>query len=351
MPVFPRFLAAIAAAIIATASTGFADEPVRPVKLMTVTANDDELSRVFFGKVVARQSVDLAFQVGGQIVEFPVIEGQFVSEGDMLVQLDQEQFSLALEQAVVQKDLAERTLDRLTKLQGNTVSQVALDDATTQLNLTDIAFRQAERNLNNATLYAPFDALVTARNVDNFVTVSAGTPVVRLHDMSEVRIEIDVPEILFQTASKEKNVRFMAEFPAHDTPFPVAIREFNAEASSAGQTYRLTLGMAPRSDLNVLPGSSVNVRVSASHETPGILIPATAIVAAPDGALSVMRFVADAGDGDTGTVSATPITVEPAPNGDFTLLSGLSDGDVIVAAGATALRDGDAVRRFTGFAN
>ena len=62
-----------------------------------------------------------------------------------------------------------------------------------------------------------------------------------------------------------------------------------------------------------------------------------------------MRFIES--EGDVGSVNATPVTVKPAPNGDFELLSGLSAGDVIVAAGASALRDGDAVRRFTGFAN
>ncbi|MCK8463378.1 efflux RND transporter periplasmic adaptor subunit [Aliiroseovarius sp. S1339] len=349
MPFITRLLTAATFALIAASTIAIAEDAAKPVKLLTVTANDETFSRVFFGKVVARQSVDMAFQVGGQIVEFPVIEGQVVSEGDMIVQLEQEQFSLALEQAVVQKDLAERTLERLTKLRGNTVSQVALDDATTQVNLADIALRQSERNLNNATLYAPFDGLIATRNVDNFVTVSPGTPVVRLHDMSEIRIAIDVPEILFQTASKEQNVQFMAEFPAHDEPLPVELREFSAEAASAGQTYRLTLGMAPRDDLRVLPGSSVNVRVSATHENPGILIPSTAIVAAPDGTLSAMRFVA--GEGDTGTIAAVPITVKPAANGDFLLLSGLSAGDEIVAAGASAVRDGETVRRFTGFTN
>ncbi|UWQ14280.1 efflux RND transporter periplasmic adaptor subunit [Aliiroseovarius sp. M344] len=344
-----RTLTAAAVALIASAAFVTAQDVAKPVKLMTVTAGDATMSRVFFGKVVARQSVDLAFQVGGQIVDFPVIEGELVPKGSMIVQLDQEQFSLALEQAAVQQDLAERTLERLAKLSGNTVSQVALDDATTQLNLADIAFRQAERNLNNATLYAPFNALVASRDVGNFVTVNPGTPVVRLHDMSEIRIEIDVPEILFQTASKEMNVQFMAEFPARDEPLPVELREFNAEAAKAGQTYRLTLGMAPRSDLRVLPGSSVNVRVSATHESAGILIPATAIVAAPDGSLSVMRYMP--ADSDTGTVSAVPVTVKPAANGDFELLTGLSAGDEIVAAGASAVRDGDAVRRFTGFTN
>ncbi len=350
MTFLTRMLTVAAVAAATTVSGAVAQDIAKPVKLMTVAADDETISRVFFGKVVARQSVDLAFQVGGQITEFPVIEGQIVPEGGLIVQLDQEQFSLALEQAIVQKDMAERTLERLTKLRGNTVSQVALDDATTQLNLTDIAVRQAERNLNNATLYAPFDALVATRNVDKFVTISAGTPVVRLHDMSEIRIEIDVPEILFQTASKDMNVQFMAQFPSHDEPLPVNIREFNAEASDAGQTYRLTLGMAPRDDLHVLPGSSVNVHVSASHDSPGIQIPATAIVAAPDGDLSVMLFTAGDG-GDAGTVHATPITVQPAANGDFQVLTGLSDGDEIVAAGASALQDGQAVRRFTGFAN
>lgn len=344
-------LCLIAATLMATATfaAAFAQDTAKPVKLMTISANDQTFSRIFFGKVVARQSVDLAFQVGGQITEFPVIEGQMVKEGSLIAQLEQEPFSLALEQAVVQKDQAERTLERLTKLRGNTVSQVTLDDANTQLALSDIALRQAETNLNHATLYAPFDALVATRNVDNFVTIGAGKPVVRLHDMSEIRIEIDVPEILFQTASREKNVTFMAHFPGHDEPLPADMREFNAEAATAGQTYRLTLGLKPRDDLRVLPGSSVSIHVSADHKDPGILIPTTAIVIAPDGALSVMRFVS--GNGDNGTLEATPVEVKPASNGMFELISGLKAGDVIVSAGASATHDGEAVRRFTGYSN
>ncbi|MHA6265454.1 efflux RND transporter periplasmic adaptor subunit [Aliiroseovarius sp. CAU 1755] len=349
MTFFQRALATAALLLTAVTPAAFADDALKPVKLMTVSADDQTFSRVFFGKVVARQTVDLAFQVGGQIVEFPAVAGEFVPQGDMVAQLEQEQFSLALEQAILQRDQAERTLERLTKLRGNTVSQVALDDATTQASLADIAVRQAERNLNNATLWAPFDALVASRNVGNFITIAPGNPVVRLHDMSEIRIEIDVPEILFQTAGKEENVQFFAKFASHDTEYPVDIREFNAEAATAGQTYRLTLGMAPQADLRVLPGSSVDIRVSATHSTPGIQIPATAIATEPDGSLMVMRFTQT--DGETGTLSATPVQVDPASNGNFILRSGLSEGDEIVAAGASAVRDGETVRRFTGFAN
>lgn len=85
-------------------------EVVRPVRLMTVEAESGGLTRQFFGQVVARQSVDLALQVGGQVVELPVIEGQQVAAGAMIARLDLEPFELQLEQAELQLEQAERTL-------------------------------------------------------------------------------------------------------------------------------------------------------------------------------------------------------------------------------------------------
>lgn len=326
-----------------------AQDPIKPVKLMEVTGGAAYLDRLFFGKVVARQSVDLAFQVGGQIVEFPVIEGERIKEGSLIAQLDQEPYSLALEQAVLQKDQADRTFARLTKLRGQTVSQVTLDDAATQSSLTDVAVRKAEFDLEHTTLLAPFDALVATRNVDNFVTTAAGTPVVRLHDMSEIRIDIDVPEILFQRASSDDKVRLTARFPFNDTDYPLAVREFNAEASGAGQSYRLTLGMVTPSDLDILPGSSVDVRAHAQSDQQNITIPVTAIVAAADKSLSVLVY--EETEKGAGVVRLTPIKAEVAEGGDFIVTEGLSTGQTIVAAGASRISDGETVRPFTGYSN
>lgn len=347
----------VAAALATTLSLGtaFAQDkaakpaPVKPVKLMTISDTQQTFSRTFYGKVVARQTIDLAFQVGGQIVEFPVIEGERLPEGSLIAQLDQEPLSLALEQATVQKDQADRTWERLNKLRGNTVSQVTIDDAKTQASLADIAVRQAEKNLDNATLYAPFDALVATRNVDNFNTVSVGAPIARLHDMSEIRIEIDVPEILFQSAGEEENIVIEAHFAGHEETYPLGIREFNAEASAAGQTYRLTLGMEPVDDLNLLPGSSVDVRIRATTDASEIKLPATAIAVDPQGNTLAMKY--EEGTEGHGTIAAVPVQVATAPDGSFIVTSGLSNGDVIVAAGASTVQDGETVRPFTGFTN
>ena len=50
-------------------------QDVRLAKIIEVQSGDSAVTRQFFGHVVAKETVDLAFQVGGQIVELPVIEG------------------------------------------------------------------------------------------------------------------------------------------------------------------------------------------------------------------------------------------------------------------------------------
>ncbi|GGE62257.1 efflux RND transporter periplasmic adaptor subunit [Actibacterium pelagium] len=343
-------LLAIAGLGAAVPDTAWAqDGAVRPVKLMTVEERAKGVTRQFFGQVVARETVDLAFQVGGQIEQFPVIEGQQIAAGALIAQLDLEPFELQLDQANLQLDQAERTLARLSQLSGTAVSRVAADDAETQVGLSRIAVRNAEYSMEHATLHAPFDALVAARNVATFTTVAAGTPIVRLHDMSDLRIEIDVPEILFQRAGENADVTLMAKFPVRDELYPLKIREFDAEASAVGQTFRLTLGMDRPAGLSVLPGSSVTVLATLADEGALPIIPVTAMQIANDGSVHVMVF--EATSAEEGTVSRREITVEPDRDGVFQLVSGLNIGDEIVMTGANALSDGQAVRRFTGFAD
>jgi RND family efflux transporter MFP subunit len=351
------FAATLSGTVIVTAAIAappalaqdIAPAQVRPVKLMTIDGGDSVLTRRYFGQVVAQQTVDLAFQVGGQIVELPVLEGATLAKGDLIAKLDVELFELALEQARIQADQAQRTVARLTKLRGSAVSTVSVDDVETQAELATISVRDAERNLRNAVLTAPFDALVAARDTANFTTVSAGTPVVRLHDMSELRIEINVPEVLFQRVGIDPDVEINATFPASPRSFPLEIREFIAEASAIGQTFQLTFGMVPPKGLRILPGSSVTVTASINGAFTRIRVPASAIAIGPEGETYVMTF-AEQGDG-MGVVTRTPVTVAATPDGAFFLEEGPTPGTEIVAAGSNALRDGQRVRRFTGFTN
>ena len=345
-PLLPLLAAAFLATFLAAILPARAEQAPRPVKLMTVAAPSVQVSRQFFGRVTARQTVDLAFQTAGQIVQFPAIEGQVVEAGGMIAQLDLEPFELALDQARLQRDRARRRAERLRQLEGHSVSRENVEDASTEAGLADIALRNAESALEHATLLAPFDALVAHRSVANFATVNAGTPVVRLHDMSELRIEINVPEVLFQRAGGEQDFTIVAQFPARATQYPVELREFNAETSRVGQTFRVTLGMPPPADVTILPGSSATIRATRNTAASPPLLPAAAVALGADGATSVLVFRPT--EGDEGVVEARPVVLEVDSDGEFRVVEGLAAGEEIVAAGVHLLADGARVRRYRG---
>lgn len=326
-----------------------ADPLVRPVKTTVIEAGDDMLRRQFFGNVVARQTVDLAFQVGGQIEEFPVMEGGPVARGELIARLDLEPFELALQRARIQQDQAERELARLEQLSNSTVSQATKDDAQSAAEIAAVAARDAEYALEHATLKAPFDGLVASREVANFTTVQAGTPIVRLHDVSEWRVEIGVPEVLFRRAGEDPELELYGVFSGSDRKIPLEVREFNAEASRVGQTFTITLAMLEDPGPGVLPGSSITVQAALKVANARIPVPSGAVVIGDGGETSVMLF--DPGEGENGTVRRVPVELSTDPDGKFLAERGLDAGDEVVVAGAQGLEDGQAVRRFTGFAN
>ena len=339
-------LCAVAFAFLICQPLTLAAQPT-PAILQEVTPIAGGGERVFFGRVKARQTVDLAFQVGGQILQLPIDEGQPIAEGALIGELDLEPFELSLARARAQLEQAQEDLDRLSRLSGSTVSQVTIDDAETSVELNTIAVRDAERALKLATLRAPFDGIVARRIVPNFTTTGAGNPVVRLHDMSDLRVEIEVPEVLFQQAGRDPDVMLEVEFAASDKRYDLEFREVVAETTQIGQSFRLTLGMAPPDDLFVLPGASATVYARPSDAAPLLIIPASALIFDPSGNASVMVF--EPAGADVGTVERRAIEIAASGSGAVQVIAGLESGEEIVAAGAPLLKDGEEVSRFAGF--
>ncbi|MQY43933.1 efflux RND transporter periplasmic adaptor subunit [Epibacterium sp. SM1969] len=322
---------------------------LKPVKLMKIQSGPQQVERRFFGQVAAKETVDLAFQVAGQVFKMPVAEGETIPQGTMIAQLDLERFELQLEQAQLRKEQADRTKARNERLSG-TVSQVIIEDTETEAKLADVSLRNARTDLRHATLLAPFDALIARREVALYTTVAAGAPIARIHDMSELHIEINVPEVLFQNSNESDTLTLNAQFPGSDIRYPVEILEYAAEASAVGQTFRVTLKMKPPSDRQILPGASTTVNVVVKTGEERITLPTTAIVPDASGNPGVLVFNAE-GDTDQGSLRWSAVTIEPSQFGEIYVTSGLEGGQEIVATGGGALADGAQVRRFTGFAN
>lgn len=340
--------AALAVSLFCTSLATAQDTPAPMVRLMTVGQRDAPTERTFFGRTVARQTVDLAFQVDGQIVEFPVAEGDLIPAGELIARLEQQPFALAVEEARLNEEQAQRDAGRAEQLGGN-VSAAQRETMQTQARLAEVARKNAELSLERSTLVAPFDAVVSTRSVANFTTVAAGQPVVRLHDMSELRVEIDVPEAIVRQAGENPQYDLLARFGGDDRLHPLEIVETDIETGPIAGTYRVTLGMAPPKDVLILPGYSVAVvmRPKEAVQAQDLILPLDALATTPEGDYFALRFTPEGAD--AGTLARVPVTVSATPNGQLAVTSGLEPGDEIVSAGLPHLSDGQSVRRFPGF--
>ena len=116
-------------------------EPIRAVKLLQVQAHAAHASRSFAAEVRAQTEARLGFRVAGKLLQRPAQLGQTVSAGQLLAQLDAQDYALGaqaaqaqVQAAQTQRDLAQADWQRFSALQAQGfISPVELDRRRAQL--------------------------------------------------------------------------------------------------------------------------------------------------------------------------------------------------------------------------
>jgi RND family efflux transporter MFP subunit len=361
----PKILRAVIGIVLMAAavySVAFVDwskevppEPpvVRPLKTMVIESPFSATGRKYPGKVAANEEVNLAFQVSGQLIEFPVRKGQDVAQGELLARLDPRDFenTLATRQAAL--DSAQADYERLKGLseRGMAADKETIDSKA----LYDAAVAEAsiaQKALDDTQLYAPFAGVIADTFVDNFQNVSAKQPVLSLQDVASVEIVVNVPEervVRAQKGKEKDRSRFAATFeylPGRE--FEVTVKEFSTQADPATQMYEATFVMPAPEGASILPGMTVTVReyprTTAPAEATAFAVPIEAVPIDEQGDYFV--WVVEDAAGGTGTVHRTAVKVGEMVQDDILVLEGLSVGDRIALAGVHLLQEGQQVRPF-----
>ncbi|MEP4766675.1 MAG: efflux RND transporter periplasmic adaptor subunit [Roseibium sp.] len=330
---------------VAEAEAKFNAAP-RPARIFTVSDQMGLIERRFAGRVAAVQTVNLSFQVSGRLVELPVLESQRVKAGDVIAKLDTTDYDRAVREATINADQAKRDLGRLETLKDRSViSESSYDDQKNEYDLAVETLKEARQNLEYTTLRAPFDGIVSVRLMDNYTTVNVGTPIVRMHDVSEVQVDINVAEALFGRVTESEVSSVEARFPAYgNKTFPLKYREHSTQVDEVAQTYRVTLAMPKEGAEELSPGMTASVAVKFLPEglelEDLVLIPSNAVAVDGDGKSYVWQF-----DDSTGAVSKAPVEIGNIMGEFIPIRSGLEIGDEIVSAGVAYLSEGQIVRR------
>src|SRR5690554_6514820 len=324
-------------------------QAVSSVRVETLGELAPAISRRFVGRVDAVSNVNLSFQVAGRLVNLPIQQGRLLPKGSLLAELDAADYKLALEQAEVRLKQAQRDVDRKhSLLKSNSVPKAVVDEAEDQLRLAQIAVEAAERNLSYTRLEAPSDVLITRRLADRYVNLAAGTPVVRVQDVTELRAHISVPEDLVRLVSNPDLIQAKLLLPNNEKAFiPLEYREHATEPDPVVQTYQVTFGFERPEELNLLPGMTVTVVVTADpllHSNDQLDVALSALNTANDGSYYLWIF-----DPQLGQVNKRPAKVGGINGDRVELLSGAKAGEQVITSGGSYLREGMKVKPFGHF--
>ncbi len=320
------------------------EQAIRPARVFRVTSEGVTVEHQFVARVEAAQTVDVSFEVSGPLAELPVREGQIIDKGTLVAALDPTDFQLAVREAEVQLKLARQDLQRKQKLLvENGISQSVVDDAQALHDLRSVRLAQAREALADTRIVAPFDAYVARRYTDNYVNVRAGDKIVRLNDLNEIHVVASVPESLAATGSPDQLIGAHAVFPFRpDVRHQLTFREILGEADAVAQTYEVTFAMPPPVGLQILPGMTATLELemtASSGDGQTMNVPTSALIADSD-----KRFIVWVYDPATHAVSKRTVEVGPAAGRGVTVVSGLANGDLIVATGASQLQNGMKIR-------
>jgi RND family efflux transporter MFP subunit len=349
------------AEVIATAEQR--REFVPSVLTAAVHASEDFRSAIWPGTTEAFAQANLYARASGYIAKRTVDIGSQVKSGELLVEISapeiEHQIAQAegtltqlranLQQAQANRDLAQVTWDRDKKLvqQGwFTLQQGDVDRLTLQAREAAVSVAQANITAQEAqlrvlrqqqaylTVSAPFDGVITQRNIDVGSLVQAdaasGTFLFQLMKSDVIRIQLYVPQDdALGVAPGTQAIARVPEMPGRE--FPGTVTRI-ADALQPGSRTLLTEIDVPNPDHALSPGLYCRVELKIPRKTPSLIVPSEAIIFNREG-LSV-AVVKD------GAAHLQKITLVRDLGTSVEVNSGVSNGDRVILNPQVDLADG-----------
>jgi multidrug efflux system membrane fusion protein len=343
-------------ALMATLGCSHSDEQprqiARPVKVARIVDQGNSVMS-FAGDVRARYETILSFRVAGKVLSRHVDVGDRVRKGQVLAQLDQNDYRLAMQDlhaqlasAIANRDFLRDDVARYRELLVQKVTsppefdrhQTAYTTAREGAAALEAQLGHAINQLAYTELSADRDGVVTALEVERGQVVSAGQAVVKLAQLDEKEIHFDVPEhrLPWLKLRQAVNITLWAD---HERRLKGQIREIASAADPASRTYRVKAALLEDREAAEL-GMTATVWIP-SNTSSRMTVPLSAVFTPQNKPGQPHVWLVDE---QTSTVRSVPVEVGELLNGEHIAVTGLASGQLLVSAGVQRLAEGQAVR-------
>jgi membrane fusion protein (multidrug efflux system) len=292
------------------------------------------------GTAAAIQGVTVSADLPGTIDKIHFESGQWVKEGDILVELDIRQERAQLASLEAQRDLAKINFGRAQELvKQGVIARQEFDNATSQQKATEAQVGDVKAAIARKTIHAPFSGVLGIRQVSLGQYLAAGQSIVSLQTMSPIYVNFGVPQqdmgrvipghVLRVTNSDLPGMGFTGRITALDSVISEQTRNIQVQAIVTNKENKLR------------PGMFVQVELPMGSPREVVPLPGSAINYAPYGdSVFVVTDMKDPKGNSYRGVRQQVVKIEGSRGDQVAIVSGLKPGDEVVSSGVFKLRNG-----------
>lgn len=285
------------------------------------------------GTLLANESVDLRAEQSGRITELRFDEGQKVSKGMLLLQIDDSEYRAQLRMLEARLLTAEADLHRkseLLKIQG--VSQENYDLAVQSVESLLAEQELVHSRLRNCRIEAPFSGKIGLRYVSPGSFLTSGDPIAQLVQDDPIKIEFPVPQRYAHLISTGKEIGLQLEGLDSSLTAEVYAKEARIDPGTRTLTVR---ARCANPEGILLPGSFVEVDLLLETITDALMVPSNLLVPQlrGDKVLLMKNGLVVSREVETGLRSPSEVQIT----------SGIQAGDTLIASALLSLKDGMSV--------
>src|SRR5450755_3362711 len=250
-----------------------------PTAVTTVVAQKETWPSTLsvIGTAAAIQGVTVSADLPGTIDKIHFESGQWVHEGDILVELDTRQERAQLASLEAQRDLAKVNFGRAQELdKAGVISHSEYDNASAQQKATEAQVGDIRAAIARKTIHAPFSGSLGIRQASLGQYLAAGQSIVSLQSLSPIYVNFGVPQqdtpkvipghVLRVTNNDLPGVGFTGRITALDSVINEQTRNIQVQATVTNKDNKLRPGMFVQVELPVgqprevvpLPASAIN---------------------------------------------------------------------------------------------
>ncbi|WP_295894299.1 efflux RND transporter periplasmic adaptor subunit [uncultured Vibrio sp.] len=314
--------------------------------------------RLFFPAVAnAAERSHLSFRVSGEVSRLFVREGDQVTKGQILAQLDPTDYQLDVDNATARYTVINNQHRRSKPLvEKGLLAKSQFDEIAAQRMIALAELELAKLRLSFTKLRAPVEGIISRVSIDQFENIQVGQQIVNIHSVDRVEVLIQLPDRIYvnqPTQEVVESIKTLVRVPSGNE-YPATIKEFTTEPDPATGTFTVTVSLPMPENEYILDGMAVEVTASGQNIGRGLAV----------GAAVPIEAVFN-GDGDElerdkkfvwvlnkdNTVSKQLVVLGKATSTSFKVLDGIDSTNMVVVAGLSKLKEGMKVEVISEVAN